>query len=188
MKWLRLNWRALAVIVVSAFVILFWQFRHTEWPPARRIFSVANVNDFSWRNRVTAWQGAAQMMADRPLAGFGWGQAEEALRTGYRARRMEDTAAIQMNDYLMIGISAGVPALVAFLCYVWLSLTGGGVTKACGYAKVCQAGAVVLLLGFWFDGGLFKLPTAVLFWTLIELGRMKSPAEPRHGSADSNLA
>jgi hypothetical protein len=23
---------------------------------------------------------------------------------------------------------------------------------------------------FWFDGGLFKLPTAALFWVLLELG------------------
>jgi hypothetical protein len=29
---------------------------------------------------------------------------------------------------------------------------------------------VVLLVGFWFDGGLFKLPTAATFWILLELG------------------
>jgi len=36
---------------------------------------------------------------------------------------------------------------------------------------VCRAGAVVLLVGFWFDGGLFKLATAAPFWILLELGR-----------------
>ena len=35
----------------------------------------------------------------------------------------------------------------------------------------CRAGAIVLLVGFWFDGGLFKLATATVFWILIELGR-----------------
>jgi hypothetical protein len=34
----------------------------------------------------------------------------------------------------------------------------------------CHAGAMVLLVGFWFDGGLFKLPTAATFWILLELG------------------
>jgi hypothetical protein len=27
-----------------------------------------------------------------------------------------------------------------------------------------------LLLAFWFDGGLFDLPTAAVFWVLLELG------------------
>jgi hypothetical protein len=34
-----------------------------------------------------------------------------------------------------------------------------------------RASAIVLLVGFWFDGGLFKLPTAATFWILLELGR-----------------
>jgi hypothetical protein len=38
----------------------------------------------------------------------------------------------------------------------------------------CRAGAIVLLVGFWFDGGLFKLATASVFWILIELGNAKN--------------
>jgi hypothetical protein len=34
----------------------------------------------------------------------------------------------------------------------------------------CRAGAIVLLVGFFFDGGLFKLATGATFWILIELG------------------
>jgi hypothetical protein len=34
----------------------------------------------------------------------------------------------------------------------------------------CRAGAIVLAVGFWFDGGLFKLATASVFWILLELG------------------
>jgi hypothetical protein len=33
---------------------------------------------------------------------------------------------------------------------------------------------VVLLVGFWFDGGLFKLATEATFWILLELGRSGS--------------
>jgi len=44
------------------------------------------------------------------------------------------------------------------------------VTDYCSRAT-CRAGAVVLLVGFWFDGGLFKLATGATFWILLELGR-----------------
>ena len=35
---------------------------------------------------------------------------------------------------------------------------------------VCRGGAIMLLVGFWFDGGLFNLPTATVFWILLGLG------------------
>jgi hypothetical protein len=34
----------------------------------------------------------------------------------------------------------------------------------------CRAGALMLLVAFWFDGGLFTLATAAVFWILLELG------------------
>jgi hypothetical protein len=34
----------------------------------------------------------------------------------------------------------------------------------------CRAGALAMLVAFWFDGGLFKLATASVFWILLELG------------------
>jgi len=33
-----------------------------------------------------------------------------------------------------------------------------------------RAGALSMLVAFWFDGGLFTLPTAAVFWILLELG------------------
>jgi hypothetical protein len=41
------------------------------------------------------------------------------------------------------------------------------------FSATCHAGAMVLLVGFWFDGGLFKLPTAATFWILLELGAVQ---------------
>jgi len=35
----------------------------------------------------------------------------------------------------------------------------------------CHAAVVAMLVEFWFDGGLFELPTATVFWILLELGR-----------------
>jgi len=43
-----------------------------------------------------------------------------------------------------------------------------------GNVVVCRAGAMVLLVAFWFDGGLFNLATAAVFWVLLELGADRS--------------
>ena len=192
-SWLKTNWLPLAVLLASVLVLSFWQFRHTENPLARRVFSIGNPNDFSWRNRVSTWAGAVTMMEDRPWVGHGWGKSEAVFGEKYKPVRLEDAAAIQMNDYLMLGISCGVPALLCLFAYLWLVLMrsaewgvrSGEKCDSVGLqpsdlslqpSVVAGAGATVLLVGFWFDGGLFKLPTAAVFWVLIELasGRSRS--------------
>jgi O-antigen ligase len=186
--WFRRNWFSLALLTTSFFFLAFWQFRFLEQRPAQRLFSAANANDFSWRNRVIAWEGAVRMMMDKPLSGFGWGQAEADYGKKYCPPRLNnENAAIEMNDYLMIGISAGVPAMVCFVACVSLSLRGkpAGLNASSALRRLpapfftaCRAGAIVLLVGFWFDGGLFKLPVAVVFWTLLELSRTESAMPP----------
>lgn len=34
--------------------------------------------------------------------------------------------------------------------------------------QACLAGAIVLLIAFWFDGGLFTLATGAVFWIVLE--------------------
>jgi hypothetical protein len=187
---------------------------------------MVNLNDFSWRHRVAAWEGALQMIGERPLLGFGWNRPEAEYETFHKPMQVSEGAAIQLNDYLLLGATLGIPALFCFGMYLWLALAGkarsgtafaalprvekrnsdesraraeteerdrepteeGRIrneevnceTGAGGRAKisegewmkvVCRAGAIVLAVGFWFDGGLFKLPTASTFWILLELGR-----------------
>jgi putative inorganic carbon (HCO3(-)) transporter len=141
--------------------------------------SVSNQNDFSWRNRVIAWEGALQMIAERPWLGLGWNQPEPFYEYYYSPSKLDETMAIQMNDYLILGATLGIPALFCFTMYLWLTLTRNRVSgiQDSGSASLdwlkttCLAGALVLAVGFWFDGGLFKLPTAATFWILLELGR-----------------
>jgi hypothetical protein len=174
-SWLKANRLSLIVIVSSVLILCFWQFRFSEARPVQRAFSAANANDFSWRNRVAAWNGATHMMVDRPLVGFGWGQAESAYGKNYLPPQLTESAAIEMNDYFMLGISAGVPALVCFIAYVWLCFRE---KKETGWKRcptlIYRAGAIVLLVGFLFDGGLFKLPVATVFWMLMELSRVET--------------
>jgi O-antigen ligase len=171
--WLRKNQLPLSVILVSVFVLVFWHFRQTAWHPARRAFSVVNAGDFSWRNRIAAWEGALQMMVEHPWFGFGWNQPEPLYEHYYLLPKLSESAAIQMNDYLLLGATLGIPALFCFGIYLSLSLFRNSAFSLQPLELLpatCRAGAIVLLVGFWFDGGLFKLPTAATFWILLELG------------------
>ena len=191
---LKKNLLPLSVILASVFLLLFWQFRFSEWRPAQRAFSTANINDFSWRNRVMAWEGAIHMMADRPLVGFGFGQAESAYEKNYCP--LDEPAAIETNDYFMLGISTGAPALLCFLAYLTLSFRTKSVKSnsppsilhpSSSFSTICRSGSIVLLVGFWFDGGLFKLPVATVFWMLMELSRIEGPVENEVMSLTSKI-
>jgi hypothetical protein len=201
-----------AVILASVLVLAFWQFRQIEWPWARRALSTLRAEDFSWRNRVTAWNGALQITVEHPWLGAGWNQPERLYQHYYLPPGLDDGAAIEMNDYLMLSATLGAPALGCFGMYLWMRLFGkaecrkrkaesgkarnremearrqsgsreggnpggkisGEMEKeylAAEWLRItCHAGAIVLLVGFWFDGGLFKPPTAATAWTLLELG------------------
>lgn len=179
--WIRRNWRPAAVILVSLLMLSFWQFRHAQAPLVRRVFSAANVNDFSWRNRVSVWQGSLRMVIHHPFIGVGWGQVEKRFSESYRPARLEDGAAVQLNDYFTLANSAGLFTLICFGAYAFTSLrqscrslkfgspTQAENTRGTGLLPALPSIAVLLLIGFWFDGGLFKLPTAVIFWLVLEL-------------------
>ncbi len=198
------RWGALAVMCASVAVLGFWDMRELEGRVARRAFSVVNANDFSWRKRVAAYEGALQMLADKPWFGYGWNQPERVYDALYRPAKVDEGMAIQLNDYLMLGMTLGVPALACFCMYAGLSLRGRQKAKGqmpknrapasdtrretpdlrpetLAYPAVCRAGAVVLLVGFWFDGGLFKLATGATFWILLGLGRGE-PEQPLMGA------
>lgn len=178
----------------SILIIMYWHFRYAESDIVHRLTSVFNINDFSWRNRTAAWEAALQMMADNPWVGLGWNQPEHIYGPYYSTSRLEDMAAIQTNDHLLLGACLGIPALLCFNAYCWAAVAseaekGESLSKGHSVSQisenafvelewlriVCRSGALVLGVGFWFDGGLFRMPTAVAFWTLIELGRASFP-------------
>ena len=65
-NWFHRNVLPLTAIVFCVGILSFWHFRQTDWHPAHRAFSVGNQNDFSWRNRLSAWEGALQITAEHP--------------------------------------------------------------------------------------------------------------------------
>lgn len=209
------------LIAASIGVIGFHLLRHTEQPLLRRMFSVRNTNDFSWRNRVIAYEGALQMMAQRPWIGFGSRPIEKTYEEFYQPPRLEDGAAINLNSYFMLAMTSGIPALFAFLAYLWIayvpprsvperaldrrsrSATNGNSPAAITTKEsvllppddaaisildsgsrwqnsTCQSAVIVLLVGFWFDGGLFHLALALPFWLLVEAAQ----TEPQLATSD----
>ena len=127
------------------------------------------------------------MMADRPLFGFGWDRPVPVYNQYYRATRLTEAQAIEVNDYLSIGTILGLPALACFAAGVGLHLRRRSaysvpVAGENGLLRAaCRAGVVALLIGFWFDGGLFKPATGLTFWVLLELGSSRVLANERTG-------
>jgi O-antigen ligase len=184
LRWVRTHGTSAIIIVCAITVFIFWQCQQQQHLIAKRAASIVNMNDFSWRNRVFAWKGALQIIAEHPWFGTGWGQAKLMYEHYYLPSKLNEAAAIAMNDYLMLGATLGIPALFCLGMYLWLSLTqkariGNGESlskEADWHQTACRASAIVLLIGFWFDGGLFILPTAAIFWIVMGLGSTKLSA------------
>ncbi len=191
-RWIRPLGVSLIAIACAIAGLVFWQFQQPQHLVTRRILSVGNMNDFSWRNRVAAWEGALQITAEHPWFGAGWNHLEPLYEHYYLSPKLTESAAMAMNDYLMLGATLGIPALYCFGMYIWLCLGDGSwksevgthVLKSNLLSMTCRAGAIVLLVGFWFDGGLFKLPTAATFWIFLELGSVGS-AQPKVAPASA---
>lgn len=179
--WRRNRWPALTLLL-SLLVISFWQFRHTETPMVRRVFSVGNINDFSWRNRVTTWVGALKMIQDRPWAGHGWNEFRPLYAEQYKPERLEGSGALGLNDYLTLALAAGIPAVICLVIGLVQVLVRAGKARAepngvsdpraIGYAQISAAGLWVLAVGFFFDDGLFRLSLSLVFWLLWEQARL----------------
>ena len=180
--WIHRNRLALVLLVGSLTLLTFWQFRFSAWPPAQRVFSVVNINDFSWRNRVTAWEWAMRSMLGRPLTGVGWQLFTVANQQTNSPQQLNNAQAISTNDFLVLGTSAGVPALLCFGAYLALAFRARSAVPGAllSVFTTCRGGSIVFLVGFWLDGGLFILALALVFWMLMELSRLE-PAEVKTG-------
>lgn len=188
---------ALALIALSLGLIAFWSQRHTEIPLLRRILTVGNPNDFSWRNRVDTWPGALELLARRPLTGWGWNCPLIAYDHGHKPVWLSEAGAIALNEYLMLGMTLGVPVIWAFLIWIRLawrlnvllpnSPPNTTPSSLLGFQPLLtalpRAALLPMLIGFIFDGGLSKLAIAVPFCVLLELS-VESDRDPRINTSE----
>jgi O-antigen ligase len=152
----------------------------------QRLLSVANENDFSWRNRVTTWFAGLQMAADQPICGWGWHQMWPVLEGWYAPDKLTGIGAIYTNDFVVLAIALGLPALGAF-CWLLFSpivdfLGDQHRSATCswsGWEKGNCACSIVLAIGLFFDGGIYKFAIAVPLWVLIGLSLSdREPSSP----------
>jgi O-antigen ligase len=170
---LRKNRWILGVAACSIMALLMFRAPHAETRLAKRIISSMNANDFSWRNRILAWQGALQHIGDHPITGVGWSDVSKHFEEFYSSTQLIEYWSIILNDYLTLGMNLGIPGLACFVAYIWLRLSGPvafPVNEDDWLRITSRTGAIVLLVGFFFDGGLLKLATCAMFCILLELG------------------
>ncbi|MGH7978289.1 MAG: O-antigen ligase family protein, partial [Limisphaerales bacterium] len=168
--YVRLKWRNLLFFLIPLLAAgcFFWKTPDTApWCLQRLDMSRGSV-----QHRLMAWRAGFQIMRDHPF-GVGWGKTEQIYRNRY-SPPAGGAPAIETNDYIMLGTQLGWPALICFIAYVTLRLRGARAEKADPFAfgikAACRAAALAMLVTFWFDGGLFKLATASVFWIMLELG------------------
>ncbi len=180
--WVRRNFWVGIVACVSLLVLLTFRTMDSEHLLVKRAVSAANANDFSWRNRLTAWEGALQIMADHPFIGVGWHRIGQEFENFYAPPKLAEHLSIILNDYLTLGMALGIPALLCFVALVWISFRGPPIQDV-GQQWIVTASRsalIILLVGFWFDGGLFKLSLATPFWLFLEM------AAPRERDSNAN--
>lgn len=171
-----------AVFVVAAIVVVCVavaaSVHQSESAVVRRVVSPASAHDFSSRNRVSAWIAGLQIMADHPWRGVGWNSPQICYDAYYKPAEVQAATAIETNDYIYIGAALGIPALIVLFSYLWTivarSWAGRIATTSnpAGLHLSCTltAAAIVLAVGFAFDGGLMSLPTGIAFWVLANAG------------------
>jgi hypothetical protein len=181
----KMKWRHVlpGLLIVMAVGFCFWGATPdtAPWYVKR-----ADLGRPSAQHRVAAWRGALQMMRDHPF-GVGWNKAVQVYQSDYSPPE-GGAPAITTNDYLMLGTQLGWPGLACFVGYVALCFrgpkpkvlnlkSGNCATMDISHSTLdpfqtaCRAGALSMLVAFWFDAGLFILATASVFWVLLELGK-----------------
>jgi len=187
----RLKWKHVlpGAVIVTVAIWYFWD--HTP-NSAPWYIKRADLGRPSAQNRVVAWRAGLEIMRDHPF-GVGWNNAIEVYSASYHPPE-GGPLALATNDYLMVGTGLGFPVLLCFVAYVTscyrespkicLSSLWEAMMKAPSpflnhtfllqehetLRAACLSSALVLIVAFWFDAGLFSLPTSMLFWLLLELG------------------
>ena len=190
--------RVLAVeavlLLCCTLVVAFPNLREAESPLARRVFSLANQNDPSLRNRASTCRGALCMMADRPYAGFGWNRVMNTYDQEYRPNSLPECGAIALNDYLVLAVALGIPTTVCVLWYAWCKFVDGhrhllrhSASQELNWDMAyCRAAFLTLFIGFMPEAGIFQLALGSPVLGFAGVGnaaarRRRPKREPRSG-------
>lgn len=114
----------IGIAVVAIIVILSAPFGLSSHY-AQRFFSTFAFSESAANARIETWRASLHMIHDRPLLGFGLGQAEDWYPAYKTAKHIEVAPKSLVdrphNDFLQIATDLGIPGL--FLC-LWILLLG----------------------------------------------------------------
>jgi O-antigen ligase len=146
----------------------------------QRFASMSDLNDFSWRNRVSAWIGCLQMVGDKPWFGFGWNQPELISTALFSQATGRAAMPVHLNDFLLIASSTGIFSLLFFCLYIhgiiYVATKDVSEDVELSLERILALQIVYCLLFiFLMDGGLFKCPLAIPFWLFLEAIKTSAP-------------
>lgn len=112
-----------AVLPVLALVAAFWASsgftaRMTLMATEAQAYQTQTVRDTSTGVRLTLWESAVQLIAERPALGHGAGSTTHELQRIMSARNVAVATATRPNahqEYLQWGVQLGVPGLLLFV-------------------------------------------------------------------------
>lgn len=170
----------LCFIIVTGFVFSIGIGQFSEHSLLRRVASIGNTYDFSWRNRLSSYNGSLRMISDKPLIGWGSADLQTVYWNYYKPKRIVEPEALKTNDFFRIGPSFGFPFLCLFAGGLFFRVfphcnsprsTQNSAQEASyffhRFQTISRSALIVLIFGFWFNGGLFEIPLASLFWLLM---------------------
>lgn len=160
---------------LAAIVIWLMEYRHPLFALVRRNFTFSwkgallfigllmvlqasyvlySTKEASARSRLLIWENSLQMIAGKPLTGYGFGMFEREYNLFSASARMpvNDHVNMAYNDFLELGVEGGIPAILlytGFLVAWWLVCRKNADSRV--FISVIIALVVVQLTNFVFQ-------------------------------------
>ncbi|MGN6421468.1 MAG: O-antigen ligase family protein [Pseudobacter sp.] len=126
---------------LAAVVIWLAEYRHSLFETVRRNFRFSwkggllligllmvlqafyvlySTKEASARNRLSIWKNSLQMIAGKPLTGYGFGMFEKEYNLFSASARMpvNDHVNMAYNDFLELGVEGGIPAIMLYIFFL----------------------------------------------------------------------
>lgn len=161
----------IAVLVNPAFLPEGIQYRLKQTFSGHETIStdVADISDKSASSRLVIWQGAIQMIKDKPVLGYGYGVFPKVIGLYVPQAKEMDAH----NTYLILAAEMGIPALLLFLLvlgmmikYAWWLLKNTEDKFFKAFALGLLGGVFALLVANMFGSRLNSEEVSAYFWLL----------------------
>jgi O-Antigen ligase len=120
-----------------------------------RVGGVLSLHENWGRSQI--WSANVDMVKERPLLGWGYGNYKKFRGPYYQRYPEADTTAHAHNNYLQIWVDSGLVGLVAFLSLFWVMLRSGWHTywalpPTAEPARTIVLGCMLSVIGFLLGG------------------------------------